>query len=47
MLVKNCPSKICQAFSHCEFIDSSILVDDVEYSVVIGEIWFVVHCPSE
>lgn len=38
---------ISQADSHCKFIDSGVLVDDVEYCIVICEVWFIVHCPSE
>lgn len=45
--IKNVLHVICQAYSHREFIDSSVLVDDVEHSVVIGEVRFIVHCPSE
>lgn len=31
--------------THCELVDSSVLVDDIENSVVIGEVGFVIHCP--
>lgn len=31
--------------THCELVDGSVLVDDVEDSVVIGEEGLVVHCP--
>lgn len=31
--------------THCELVDSSVLVDDIEDSVVIGEVGLVIHCP--
>lgn len=46
-VLQNVLNVISQAHSHCEFIDSSVLVDDVEYGVVICEVWFIIHCPSE
>lgn len=38
---------ISQAYSHREFIDCGVLIDDVQYGIVIGEVWFIIHCPSE
>lgn len=46
-VLQNVINIISQVYSHREFIDSSILVDNVEYGVVIGEVWFIIHCPSE
>lgn len=46
-VLQNVMNIISQAYSHREFIDSSILVDNIEYGVVIGEVWFIIHCPSE
>lgn len=46
-VLQNVTNVISQAYSHCEFIDSSILVDDIENGVVVGEVWFIIHCPSE
>lgn len=31
--------------THCELVDGSMLVDDIENSVVIGEVGLVIHCP--
>lgn len=31
--------------THSELVDGSMLVDDIEDSVVIGEKWLVIHCP--
>lgn len=31
--------------THCELVDSSMLVDDIEDSVVIGKVRLVIHCP--